>query len=277
MYFLRDKDYNTLIRPGNLDQIASDIEARRTSELIAQSELTSYLSNRFNTTLIFKPFNVWDANQIYGYGDRVDFDAPIFNALATYTNAVLLSYNGKVYEKNTNTTSYIAGILPTNTTFFIERGNVGVYYVTTPIAYDLMGSYAYQNQVYYKGHYWIKNIITTGYIYGIDPEVTAYWGRVDTSLYNLAAGTWPNQTGWTFADNRNKQLVMYCVDITLYHCHASINPRNIPQLRIDRYNNAINWCKMVNAGDVTADLPDLLPIQGYTTVFGSNPKRPQYW
>jgi len=277
MYFLRDKDYNTLIRQGNLDQIASDTEARRTAELIAQSELTSYISNRFKSSVIFRPFNTWSVDQIFTYGERLDFDAPAFAAPTAYTEGTLLSYQTKVYEKNAETSGYVAGTLPTNDTFFTERGNVGVYYVTEPFPYDGLTEYASPTQVYYKGHYWLRNTNTGGYIYGTNPENTTYWSRIEPSTYALTAGTWPNQTGWTYGDNRNKQLVMYMIDIALYHMHASINPRNIPQLRIDRYNNAINWCKMVNAGDVTANLPDILPIQGYSIVYGSNPKRPNFW
>lgn len=55
--------------------------------------------------------------------------------------------------------------------------------------------------------------------------------------------------------DRNALIVMYMIDITLYHMHARINPMKIPQIRIDRYENAVKWLGMVSKGQITPGLP----------------------
>lgn len=55
--------------------------------------------------------------------------------------------------------------------------------------------------------------------------------------------------------DRNPLLVMYAVDILLYHIHSRINPRQIPELRFVRYEAAINWLKSVSKGLILPTLP----------------------
>jgi phage gp36-like protein len=75
---------------------------------------------------------------------------------------------------------------------------------------------------------------------------------------------------------RNARLVMIMVDIVLYHINSRITPRNIPEIREIRYEQAIDWLKAVVAGRVTPDLPVLIDAATNTPVselkLGSNPK-----
>jgi len=77
---------------------------------------------------------------------------------------------------------------------------------------------------------------------------------------------------WTFGDNRDQQLVQYMIDITLYHIHSRISPRNIPDLRVKRYDDAVTWLKMVMEGEVTSSIPVLQPPQGKRIRWGGNVK-----
>lgn len=70
---------------------------------------------------------------------------------------------------------------------------------------------------------------------------------------------------------RDPQLVNYLCDLTLYHLHSRISPRNIPQLRQDRYDNAITWLKMCATGDVTPKLLEYEVPQKMIR-WGSTPK-----
>lgn len=79
---------------------------------------------------------------------------------------------------------------------------------------------------------------------------------------------------WVQGDNRNALLVMIYVDIVLYHLHSRINPRNIPQLRLDRYDEAKKMLIGFASGELYINLPtypilsdNLLPIH-----WGSNLK-----
>lgn len=71
--------------------------------------------------------------------------------------------------------------------------------------------------------------------------------------------------------DRDSQLLNYIIDIALYHLHSRIAPRNIPELRISRYENAIAWLKMCSLGEVTPKLA-LQPTTGRFIQWGSNEK-----
>lgn len=68
-----------------------------------------------------------------------------------------------------------------------------------------------------------------------------------------------NKTG----AQRNPIVVTYLIDLTLYHLFSRIDGRRIPELRIDRYNNAIMWLDKVAEGKLTPDLP-ALTVDGET-------------
>lgn len=61
----------------------------------------------------------------------------------------------------------------------------------------------------------------------------------------------------TTGDSRHAELVMYIVDMTLYHLHSRINPGQVPELRKERYQDALDWLKGVAAGDYDPGLPGI--------------------
>lgn len=68
-------------------------------------------------------------------------------------------------------------------------------------------------------------------------------------------------------------IVQKLVDIVLYNAHARIMPDNIPKLRVDRYDNAIEWLNKVSEGYINPNLP-IKEIEKSTPLrYGnSNPK-----
>jgi hypothetical protein len=85
-----------------------------------------------------------------------------------------------------------------------------------------------------------------------DPEDDLYSANEAT-----AAGETPFTTPskWTKTDTRHQYLLTIFIDATLYHAHSRINPRNIPEFRIERYRDAVDWLKKVAAGKVSPDFP----------------------
>jgi phage gp36-like protein len=71
---------------------------------------------------------------------------------------------------------------------------------------------------------------------------------------------------------RDPQLLAYIIDIALFHLHSRIAPRNVPELRQTRYDNAISWLKMCAFGDVTPKLTPISPAQGNRIRYGGNTK-----
>lgn len=62
-------------------------------------------------------------------------------------------------------------------------------------------------------------------------------------------------------DTRDMFLVMTAIDLTLYHLWSKEGGNNIPQTRIDRYGDAIEWLKAVQKGAET-NLPLLTNDNG---------------
>lgn len=71
-------------------------------------------------------------------------------------------------------------------------------------------------------------------------------GRYDTDIIFAPAG----EDG----DIRNAFIVMTLIDITLYHIWSKERGK-MPQVRNDRYQDALDWLKSVGNGEEIADLP----------------------
>lgn len=71
--------------------------------------------------------------------------------------------------------------------------------------------------------------------------------------------------------DRDSQLLNYIIDLAVYHLHTRIAPRNIPQLRQTRYDNAIDWLKMCAMGNVTPKLEEI-STDGKVVRWGSQQK-----
>ena len=81
--------------------------------------------------------------------------------------------------------------------------------------------------------------------------------------------------------DRNSLILMMAIDITVYHIFSIHNPQKMSQLRVDRYNRAVEWLKAVAAGKISiADAP-LLPEDDLKhnapTLIQGNPKREQHF
>jgi phage gp36-like protein len=64
----------------------------------------------------------------------------------------------------------------------------------------------------------------------------------------------------TTGEARPPLLVLYLVDLALYHLHSRQNPRNVPQIRQDRYDAAIDWLKAARKGSISTGLPLEPPV-----------------
>ncbi len=76
---------------------------------------------------------------------------------------------------------------------------------------------------------------------------------------------------------RNQLILMMAVDITVYHLFSIHNPKNMSQIRKDRYERAVEWLKQVAAFKVTVDgaprLPEEQRKQSSPWLMASNPQR----
>jgi len=90
-------------------------------------------------------------------------------------------------------------------------------------------------------------------IFSLNPDVDGE----DQTISGVSPVDDPTQ--WTKGDTRSQLIRMHLVDMTLYHLHSRINPRNIPDFRIQRRDDCIEWLKMVAAGKISVSLPIIEP------------------
>lgn len=287
MAYLRSRDYDKQIQSDNLAQILSnDSGIRLLAESIAEEEVSSYLvqkydiSTEMNGVLVFSPTYAYDAGQL------IELNYPVYLPATAYTTNDLVTYSGLVYICAIPTTGAF------NATYWTIIGSLyDLFYAALPYPlFDVNKVYNIGDYVFWKGNIYKcaiptfpvdhKGLLQYGQYSNIPnenifPDDTVngvqYWGA--PSSYVVPAGTLPTTPlYWTKGDNRSQQLLTCAIDIALYHVHSRIAPRNIPQLRIDRYNNAIDWLNKANTGTVTAKLARVQPFQGRVIRFGGNIK-----
>lgn len=283
MAYLIFSDYKKQVQTDNLNQIiGQDLAVLQTAELQAIEEAYGYLSQKYDTTAEFTDTLPWSAASPYSAHDRVYLDASAYNALATYTLYSLCLYNGKIYYCNSAITIPEAF----NIAHWSLLGDqYDLFFAKYPKPlFDYLATYVAGDQVYWKGKVYTCQRPTVHYGNDIQYRVTenipypnvfpddaqngaTYWGT--GTSYSIPAGTLPTSTTyWTSGDNRTQSVLMVVIDITLFHLHSRIAPRNIPDLRKDRYLNAVDMLRAFARGEMTAKLPVIQPKQGQRIRFG---------
>ena len=76
---------------------------------------------------------------------------------------------------------------------------------------------------------------------------------------------------------RHELILMNAIDIAIYHLFSIHNPKNISQIRKERYDRAMEWLNRVSKNQINIDGAPLLPEEDRraksTFIFRSNPKR----
>lgn len=285
MPYLINKDYSVNIQDANIAQIISNDETiRLKAQLAGEAEAQSYLKQKYNIAREFQNLGVFNYSETYHGFNRAYLDAPSYNAALSYILDDLATYGGNLYKCVTNTPTPAGAFDPTKWT------KVGAQYAIVWVKppYPEFNYEAYYNvgdQVYYNNKTYtcrvqtpildhdtalqyreIRNLPAQN-IAPDDPiEGVKYWGE---GIIFEVVNEWPNTSSlWITSDPRDAQMVLYCCDLVLYHLHARIAPRNIPELRVKRYDDAIEWLKMCAEGNVTPNLPLLSPKQGNRIRYG---------
>lgn len=61
------------------------------------------------------------------------------------------------------------------------------------------------------------------------------------------------------SSERHALILMFAIDIAVYHIFCQHNPYKMAKIRQDRYDRAIEWLKGVMKGDITIDGAPKLP------------------
>lgn len=266
---LRDLDYLRVIQADNLSQIIEgNQQIKLDIEQSAQSEMISYLAQRYKVNEVFSNTAVFDFEATYNGKQLVEYTETAFSVTSNYEAGDRVVYSGYIYSANDAVTASAWDV----TEWTLICADKQLFYVTLPESeFDYYTTYAVGNKVWFEN----KVYPCLEPCVNIDPTDTKFWGK--GTSFSVTA-TYPDDSGvWTIGDNRNQQIVLFLIDIVLYHLHSRINPRNIPDLRKQRYNGdssedkggALGWLKSVAKGNVQADLPAVAPKQGLSMRSGN--------
>lgn len=260
--FLTNNDYLRTIKYEELQQITEgNDDLILAVEQTAQAEISSYLVQRYQMDKVFTATGSFDLSATYYGKNLIEYSAPQFSASTNYVTNDHVVYDGYIYASVSGST----GILPNTglTQWNKITKDKTLYNAKLPYPeFSIKTNYVAGSQV------WYGDVVYTALVdvIGVYPDAnTAYWTPGTTYSFT---GQYPeNTTYWIKSDNRNQQLVQAVMDVTLYHLHSRINPRDIPELRVYRYSGndskmsggVIGWLKQVGAGLVTADLPEIKP------------------
>jgi phage gp36-like protein len=241
MPYLVIQDFNRMIQSDNLAQIISgDSSILTTAILTATEEAASYLSQKYDLAAELQDTLTYDPTVAYKPGQRV------------------MDSNGKIYS----------AIFPAQ-------------------QFDYQGVYNVGDQVYWKGIVYTAVVSTpvlghgSALQYGTYEQLPPYPAPDDV---NRGAQYWGAGTVWTIpvatpltnttyfalGDTRSQMLVTYLVDMALYHLHSRIAPRNIPDLRVKRYDDAKRHLDRYAKGEITAAFPIIQPRQGMRIRWGGS-------
>lgn len=290
MSYLISPDLKRLIQSDNLTQIiGGDTSILTAAQLTAQEEAITYLIQKYNTAGEFTDTNIYDPTVIYKAASRVYLDATAYDGTATYAIGKLVLQSGKIYSCSITISVAEATFIPGH--WALLGNQYDIFYASYPAPlFNLNSVYAKGVIVFWNdkkytasiptplmGHETVLQYDTTDQIpypnyFPGDVNNPQQWGN--GVAYSVPAGTLPtNITYFTKGDNRSQAMVMYITDIALYHLHSRIAPRGIPDLRIKRYDDAINHLKGYSKGTTTANLTKIQPPSGKRIRYGSSIKQ----
>lgn len=298
MSYLIQNDYLKLIQADNLLAVINNDQAILNQfAATAQTEMISYLTQKY---LVFEEFtdtNVYDPTLSYKAKNRVYLNANQYDpAAGTYAIGALTLNSGNVYIC---TTAVTAPATFNPASWSLLGAQYSFFYCILPLPPSLpaVPEFNYQCQYIIGNKVWWKDNVYTckiaSVVYGHDAQLQIgnienipldnvfpddpvfglqYWGA--PVPYIVPPESLLNPVYFIVGDNRNPQVVNFMIDITLYNAHSRIAPRNIPDLRVKRRDDAIEWLKGAAKGtSITANIPLRQPRQGGRIRFGGQVKR----
>lgn len=265
MGYLIRNDYRRAIQLNNLsDIIGGDWVMLNHYEAQAKQEVSSYLIQKYDCNAEFTETTLYAYNVTRKAKDRVYLDATAYSSTTTYALNSLVLQSGNVYRCSTAVTVAEAFNIAKWT---LLGAQYDIFYVTTPkLEWLYTTEYNTGDEVFYKDKTYTALVDNTG----MAPDTnSSEWGT--GTAYSVAGTVWPTDTSkWTAGDNRKPQMVAYMLDIILYHVHIRIAPMNIPDIRVKRYDEVVEWLKNSAKNEwLSAPIATYQPSQGARILWGS--------
>lgn len=216
------------------------------------------LGNQYDLFYIPTPYPLFDYQANYVIGDKIYWKGKVY---VCKQNSVTLNQNAQLqystYDNLPNNNSF-----PDKDSGFNQWGTGVDYSLSGLLPTAVPGDYTAWSSV---------TTYTVGDRVSFDSQIfQAIVNSTDVSPDSDITKWQP--VSWSAGDNRNPSIVERYVDITLYKLHKGIAPRNIPDLRVKAYDDAINDLDKWADGRITLALPKLQPFHGNKIRFGGNIK-----
>lgn len=270
--YTRPHDYKLYCDTQTLTQIVNyDLSLKRLCEYAVEDQIKSYLKQRFDFSKPYGEFTDTDTfsnTTTYKANNRIYLDATAYSITATYAVGDLVLQAGSVYRC---LTAILVAEAFTLAKWTLIGTQYDLFYVTEPEdKWNFQKEYYAGDEIYYKDKTYTAAVPSVNVApdsrYGVN-----YWGS--GTAYSVLAGTLPtDSTKWAAGDNRNNYLLQLYINIVVYQMFMKVAPKNIPEPRKQQYEMAIDWLEQAASGKVTADLPLIVPEQGSSIRWGSEPK-----
>ena len=198
--------------------------------------------NQYDLVYVDLPYAYYNYSTSYHKGDKVFFKGKAYMCRVDNINVSPL-------DTNLGVDYWGVGYSVSFTGYYPWSGTTGIN------AYNALTAYSVNDKVVYNGQVYTCLTANTGQTPTLDVK---YWAPIT----------------WVYGDNRSQQLVGIILDCALRKMHVLIAPNNVPQVREDNYDLAIQWLKEAGGQNnaITADIPLIQPLQGKRVRWGSNPK-----
>lgn len=216
------------------------------------------IGNQYDLWFLAYPFPLFDAKGVYNIGDKVYWNGKIYQCLIATTILGRI----EALQREDVTKYRVRNIFPDDPANGATYWGIGTPYSVGQVIPGspapsswVAGFYPQGALVTYQNQVWqVINILGTNTVPGAD---ILNWQPVL----------------WTFGDNRNPQLVKYMCYLVVWYLSPTLAPQNVPKHWKERYDDTIEWLRMVAKGDVTAAIPEKTPPQGQRIRYGGEPKQ----
>ena len=133
---------------------------------------------------------------------------------------------------------------------------------------------------YLRGKYDLNKLfpVITAWNIAIEYPIDAIVYDVATLSFYTAneivpASTPIDDAKWTKGDPRDALIVEFMIDLTLYRVHSRVAPNQVPETRIQRRDDAIDFLKRVAKYDITVGWALEVDTRAGSVNWGSNEKQ----
>lgn len=139
-------------------------------------------------------------------------------------------------------------------------------------AYDDTATYSTNDLVSYERKIYQSIGGNTAEAFDASKWTELAYNKTTYTCRAASMGNLPSDTDYfTATGKRDAKLLEVVCCIAIFHLYTSVTPRNIPEVAVGKYDNALNWLIKVQRGIVTMPFPIYSDVdKGQRLAYGNN-------